>query len=91
MILILKLPKKEGEDFSKKGNNIFRKIEALPIPVIAAINKWYALGGGCEIAMSYDIRICSESVIFGLPEVGLRIIPGFGGTQRFSRIARIGM
>ena len=87
---IKKLSKKEGEEFSKKGNNIFRKIETLPIPVIAAINGM-ALGGGCEIAMSCDIRICSESVIFGLPEVGFGIIPGFGGTQRLSRIVGIGM
>ena len=85
-----KLSKKEGEAFGKKGNDIFRKIETFPIPVIAAING-FALGGGCEIAMSCDIRICSENAIFGQPEVGLGITPGFGGTQRLARIVGPGM
>ena len=85
-----KLTKKEGEAFGKKGNDIFRKLEAFPIPVIAAING-FALGGGCEIAMSCDIRICSENAIFGQPEVGLGITPGFGGTQRLARIVGPGM
>ena len=85
-----KLSKKEGEAFGKKGNDIFRKIETFPIPVIAAING-FALGGGCEIAMSCDIRICSENAIFGQPEVGLGITPGFGGTQRLARIVGQGM
>ena len=85
-----KLTKKEGEAFGKKGNDIFRKLETFPIPVIAAING-FALGGGCEIAMSCDIRICSENAIFGQPEVGLGITPGFGGTQRLARIVGPGM
>ena len=85
-----KLSKKEGEAFGKKGNDIFRKLETFPIPVIAAING-FALGGGCEIAMSCDIRICSENAIFGQPEVGLGITPGFGGTQRLARIVGPGM
>ena len=85
-----KLTKKEGEAFGKKGNDIFRKLEQFPIPVIAAING-FALGGGCEIAMSCDIRICSENAIFGQPEVGLGITPGFGGTQRLARIVGPGM
>ena len=84
------LSKKEAEDFSKKGNDVFRKIETFEIPVIAAING-YALGGGCEISLSCDIRICSYNAIFGQPEVGLGITPGFGGTQRLSRTVGIGM
>ena len=67
------------------GEKSFRKIETLPIPVIAAVNG-FALGGGCEISMSCDIRLCSENAVFGQPEVGLGITPGFGGTQRLARI-----
>ena len=84
------LTKAEGEAFGKKGNDIFRMIETFPIPVIAAVNG-FALGGGCEISMSCDIRICSENAIFGQPEVGLGITPGFGGTQRLARIVGVGM
>ncbi|MBQ8951263.1 MAG: enoyl-CoA hydratase/isomerase family protein [Eubacterium sp.] len=84
------LSKAEGEAFGKKGNDIFRFIETFPIPVIAAVNG-FALGGGCEISMSCDIRICSENAIFGQPEVGLGITPGFGGTQRLARIIGVGM
>lgn len=80
----------EGEAFGKKGNDVFRKIETFPVPVIAAVNG-FALGGGCELAMSCDIRICSENAVFGQPEVGLGITPGFGGTQRLARIIGIGM
>ena len=83
------LTKKEGEAFGKKGNDVFRKLETFPIPVIAAING-FALGGGCEISMSCDIRICSENAVFGQPEVGLGITPGFGGTQRLARIVGVG-
>ena len=84
------LTKAEGEAFGKKGNDVFRKIETFPIPVIAAVNG-FALGGGCEISMSCDIRICSDNAIFGQPEVGLGITPGFGGTQRLARTIGIGM
>ena len=84
------LTKAEGEAFGKKGNDVFRKIEAFPIPVIAAING-FALGGGCEISMSCDIRICSDTAMFGQPEVGLGITPGFGGTQRLARLVGAGM
>ncbi|MFR6065492.1 MAG: enoyl-CoA hydratase-related protein [Eubacterium sp.] len=84
------LTKAEGEAFGKKGNDVFRKIETLPIPVIAAVNG-FALGGGCEISMACDIRICSENAVFGQPEVGLGITPGFGGTQRLARTVGIGM
>ena len=83
------LTKAEGEAFGKKGNDVFRKLEAFPIPVIAAVNG-FALGGGCEISMSCDIRICSENAVFGQPEVGLGITPGFGGTQRLARIVGTG-
>ena len=79
----------EGEAFGKKGNDVFRKLETFPIPVIAAVNG-FALGGGCEISMSCDIRICSENAVFGQPEVGLGITPGFGGTQRLARIVGTG-
>ncbi len=84
------LTKAEGEAFGKKGNDVFRKIETFPIPVIAAVNG-FALGGGCEISMSCDIRICSENAVFGQPEVGLGITPGFGGTQRLARLVGAGM
>ncbi len=83
------LTKAEGEAFGKKGNDVFRRLETFPIPVIAAVNG-FALGGGCEIAMSCDIRICSENAVFGQPEVGLGITPGFGGTQRLARIVSVG-
>ncbi len=79
------LTKEEGQAFGKKGNDIFRKIETLEIPVIAAVNG-YALGGGNELAMACDFRIASENAVFGQPEAGLGITPGFGGTQRLARL-----
>ena len=84
------LTKAEGEAFGKKGNDIFRALEVFPIPVIAAVNG-FALGGGCELAMSCDFRICSDNAMFGQPEVGLGITPGFGGTQRLARLIGPGM
>ena len=84
------LSKAEGEAFGKKGNDVLRKLETFPIPVIAAVNG-FALGGGCEISMSCDIRICSDNAVFGQPEVGLGITPGFGGTQRLARLVSPGM
>ena len=84
------LTKAEGEAFGKKGNDVFRRLETFPVPVIAAING-FALGGGCEISMSCDIRICSDNAVFGQPEVGLGITPGFGGTQRLARLVGAGM
>ena len=84
------LTKAEGEAFGKKGNDVFRKIETFPIPVIAAVNG-FALGGGNEIAMSCDISLCSDNALFGQPEVGLGITPGFGGTQRLARLVSPGM
>ena len=84
------MTKAEGEAFGKLGNDIFLMIEKFPIPVIAAVNG-FALGGGNELAMSCDIRICSENALFGQPEVGLGITPGFGGTQRLARLIGPGM
>ena len=83
------LTKAEGEAFGKKGNDVFRKIETFPLPVIAAVNG-FALGGGNELAMSCDFRIASENAVFGQPEVGLGITPGFGGTQRLARLVGAG-
>ena len=80
----------EGEAFGKHGNNVFRKLETLPIPTIAAVNG-FALGGGCELSMSCDIRICADTAVFGQPEAGLGITPGFGGTQRLARLVGPGM
>lgn len=82
------LTKAEGEAFGKKGNDVFRKMETFPIPVIAAVNG-FALGGGCELALSCDLILASEKAKFGQPEVGLGITPGFSGTQRLPR--RIGI
>ncbi len=80
----------EGEAFGKHGNDVFRKLETLPIPTIAAING-FALGGGCELSMSCDIRLCADTAVFGQPEAGLGITPGFGGTQRLARLVSPGM
>ena len=79
----------EGLAFGKKGNDVFLKIESFPVPVIAAVNG-FALGGGCELSMACDIRICSENAVFGQPEAGLGITPGYGGTQRLARIVNVG-
>ena len=84
------LSKEEGEAFGKRGNDVFRRLETMPIPVIAAVNG-FALGGGCELCMACDIRICADTAVFGQPEAGLGITPGFGGTQRLSRLVGPGM
>lgn len=84
------LNSEEGERFGACGAKVFRMIETLPIPVIAAVNG-FALGGGCELALACDIRLASNRAKFGQPEVGLGIIPGFSGTYRLAKIAGMGV
>jgi enoyl-CoA hydratase len=82
---ISQLTEVNSRKFAEAGQDIFLAIENCPKPVIAAVNG-FALGGGCEIAMACHIRLASENAKFGLPEVKLGILPGYGGTQRMPQI-----
>lgn len=79
-----------GAAFARSGQTLTTRIEQLRVPVIAAVNG-FALGGGCELAMACDLRIASENARFGQPEVNLGLIPGYGGTQRMTRLIGQGM
>jgi len=73
-----------GLSFARKGQNVTQKLETMPVPVIAAVNG-FALGGGCEMAISCDFIVASERAVFGQPEVALGLIPGFGGSVRLAK------
>lgn len=75
----------QAKRFSEEGNAVMEGVEKLPMPTIAAVNG-FALGGGCELALSCDIRIAADNAVFSFPEVGLGILPGYGGVQRMARV-----
>jgi enoyl-CoA hydratase len=78
-----------GVEISRQGQRVFADIERFPKPVLAAVGG-FALGGGCELAIACHLRVASENAVFGLPEVGLGIIPGYGGTLRLTRLVGLG-
>lgn len=78
-----------GVQVSKKGQGVFRSLEQFPKPILAAVGG-YALGGGCELALACHLRLAGENARFGLPEVGLGVIPGYGGTIRLARLIGLG-
>ncbi len=80
----------EGHRFALRGQSVMSAIEGLPKPIVAAVNG-FALGGGCELALACHLRVASDTAQFGLPEVGLGLIPGYGGTQRLPRLVGQGL
>ncbi len=87
---LAKLAPLTGVKFTRDGQRICSEIERFPKPVLAAVGG-YALGGGCELALACHLRVASENARFGLPEVGLGILPGFGGTVRLARLVGLGL
>ena len=84
------LSRQTGKSFAERGQAVFKRIEDLGKPVIAAVNG-FALGGGCELALACHLRVASDNAVFGQPEVNLGILPGYGGTQRLPRLVGKGI